>query len=255
MALHLQEISQTVAPGAHAVLLLDQAGWHVSAKLKVPDNITLVPLPPKSPELNPVENVWQFMRDNWLSSRIFRSYDDILDHCCGAWNKLIDQPWRIMSLGLPEGLQDRVRRLLSGRDSDLGRFGWCFFHVRPPHESRLAAALNRPCPSAAFNSRSRAASSGESGTEGGGGEPLFVISPISTKGSASLLLLGDLSAGTSETATDGRRAASAGPGRRSPERRPRAAAARLLAARKSGANSCPNTNSTGLRWRPSGVTR
>jgi transposase len=100
MALHLQEISQTVAPGAHAVLLLDQAGWHVSAKLKVPDNITLVPLPPKSPELNPVENVWQFMRDNWLSSRIFRSYDDILDHCCGAWNKLIDQPWRIMSLGL-----------------------------------------------------------------------------------------------------------------------------------------------------------
>ena len=80
MALHLAEISQTVTSGAHAVLLLDQAGWHLSAKLDIPDNITLLPLPPKSPELNPVENIWQYMRDNWLSNRIFRSYDDILEH-------------------------------------------------------------------------------------------------------------------------------------------------------------------------------
>ena len=50
--------------------------------------------------LNPVENVWQFMRDNWLSNRIFKSYDDVVDHCCFAWNKLADQPWRIMTLGL-----------------------------------------------------------------------------------------------------------------------------------------------------------
>jgi putative transposase len=54
---------------------------------------------PKSPELNPVENIWQFMRDNWLSNRVFKSYDDILDHCCFAWNKLIDMPWKIMSIG------------------------------------------------------------------------------------------------------------------------------------------------------------
>ena len=100
MALHLAEIAQAVAPGAHAVLLLDRAGWHVSTKLMVPDNITLVPLPPRSPELNPVENVWQFLRDNWLSNRVFRCYDDILDQCCHAWNRLTDQPWRIMSLGL-----------------------------------------------------------------------------------------------------------------------------------------------------------
>jgi transposase len=100
MSLHLAEISQAVAPGAQAVVLLDQAGWHVSAKLKVPANLTLVPLPPKSPELNPVENCWQFMRENWLSNRVFRSYDDILEHCCAAWNKLIDQPWHIMSIGL-----------------------------------------------------------------------------------------------------------------------------------------------------------
>jgi transposase len=67
MALHLEEISLAVASGSHAVLLLDQAGWHLSADLKVPDNITLLPLPPKCPELNPVENIWQFMRENWLS--------------------------------------------------------------------------------------------------------------------------------------------------------------------------------------------
>jgi transposase len=100
MNLHLQEISAAVAPGAHAVLLLDQAGWHGSRDLVVPDNITLLPLPPRSPELNPVENVWQFMRDNWLSNRIFSSYADILDHCRHAWNTLVDQPWRIMALGL-----------------------------------------------------------------------------------------------------------------------------------------------------------
>ena len=99
MALHLEEISLAVAPGAHAILLLDQAGWHVSKRLSIPDNITLLPLPPKSPELNPVENIWQFMRDNWLSNRVFKSYDDILDHCCFAWNKLIDMPWKIMSIG------------------------------------------------------------------------------------------------------------------------------------------------------------
>jgi hypothetical protein len=98
--MHLEEIAFHVAPGAHAVLLLDQAGWHGSAELVVPPNITLMPLPPRCPELNPVENVWQFMRDNWLSNRIFKSYDDIVDHCCFAWNKLVDQPWRIMSIGM-----------------------------------------------------------------------------------------------------------------------------------------------------------
>jgi transposase len=100
MNLHLAEIAVTVATGAHAVLLVDQAGWHMSAHLVIPSNITILALPPKSPELNSMENISQFMRDNWLSNRIFKSYDDIVDHCCEAWNKLIDQPWRIMSIGL-----------------------------------------------------------------------------------------------------------------------------------------------------------
>jgi transposase len=52
------------------------------------------------PELNPVENIWQYMRDNWLSNRIVKSYDDIVDQCCYAWNTLVDRPWKIMSIGL-----------------------------------------------------------------------------------------------------------------------------------------------------------
>ena len=63
----------------------------------------IVPLPAKCPELNPVENIWQFMRDNWLSNRIFTSYDHFVDHCCEVWSKLIDQPWRIMTIGRRNG--------------------------------------------------------------------------------------------------------------------------------------------------------
>ena len=102
MNLQLAEIATQVAPGRHCALLLDQAGWHLSKHLIVPPNITIVPLPAKCPELNPVENVWQFMRDNWLSNRLFASYDAILDHCCDAWNRLAEQPWRVMSIGLRE---------------------------------------------------------------------------------------------------------------------------------------------------------
>ena len=83
-----------------SVVLLDRAGLHLSKGLVVPENITLMPLPGKARELNPVENVWGFMRDNWLPNRVFTSYADILDHCCTAWNRLTDQLWRIMSIGL-----------------------------------------------------------------------------------------------------------------------------------------------------------
>lgn len=95
----MAEVSATVAPGRHA-LLLDRAGWHLSDQIEVPANITLLPLPPKCPELNVMENVWQFRRDKWLSNRVFTAYDDIVDHCCRAWNKLTAQPWHIMSIGL-----------------------------------------------------------------------------------------------------------------------------------------------------------
>ena len=100
IAAHLAEISGHVASRAHAALILDQAGWHASLALNVPSNITLLPLPPRCPELNPVENVWKFLRDHWLSNTIFASYEDTVDHCCHAWNRLTTQPDRITSLGM-----------------------------------------------------------------------------------------------------------------------------------------------------------
>jgi hypothetical protein len=76
MNLHLAEIAAQIAPGAHAAILVDQAGWHLSGGLKIPSNITLIPLPAKCPELNPQENIWQFMRDNWVPSRIVLKFAD-----------------------------------------------------------------------------------------------------------------------------------------------------------------------------------
>ncbi|MFK7942244.1 MAG: IS630 family transposase [Paracoccaceae bacterium] len=99
MAEHLKLISAEVAPGVHAMLIVDQSGWHISPKLEIPESITLVPLPHRSPELNPVENVWQFIRQNWLSNRVFKNYDEIVALCCESWNKLMEQPWRIRSIG------------------------------------------------------------------------------------------------------------------------------------------------------------
>jgi hypothetical protein len=99
MQTHLDEIGRAISTGAHAVLLLDQAGWHMTGKLKPPANVTLMALPPKSPELNPTENIWQYLRQTWLSNRVFESYDDICDACCEVWNKLIAETGRIASIG------------------------------------------------------------------------------------------------------------------------------------------------------------
>jgi len=99
MNLHLAEISKRVAPGAHGILTLDGAGWHQSGdRLKVPANISLLLLPPYSPELNPQENIWQYLRQNYLANRVFDTYEMIVDACCDAWNKLVAQSGRIASI-------------------------------------------------------------------------------------------------------------------------------------------------------------
>jgi hypothetical protein len=98
MEAHLAEISRRVTVGAHAVLVLDGAGWHTSPKLQVPDNVSLLLLPRYAPELNPVENVWEFLRSNFLSHRVWEDYDAIVDACCDAWNKLMRMPEQIASI-------------------------------------------------------------------------------------------------------------------------------------------------------------
>jgi len=86
MNAHLAKISRTVANGAHAVIVLDGAGWHGSTALRVPENITLLSLPPYAPELNPIKNVWAYLRSNRLAISVFETYDDIVARCCDAWN-------------------------------------------------------------------------------------------------------------------------------------------------------------------------
>jgi len=99
MQAHLDEISVNVAPGAQAAVIMDKAGWHTTEKLTLPDNVSIVLLPPPSPELNPQENIWQYMRQNWLSNRVFKDYNAIIDAASVAWNKLIALPDVITSIG------------------------------------------------------------------------------------------------------------------------------------------------------------
>jgi len=99
MNLHLAEVSRKVSPDAFGVILLDGAGWHqTGGRLVVPENLGLLHLPAYSPELNPVENIWQHLRQNFLSNRVFASYEAILDACCDAWNALMALPERIRSI-------------------------------------------------------------------------------------------------------------------------------------------------------------
>lgn len=98
MGLHLKEIAKAVAPGAHALLIVDDAGWHCAKALEVPDDITLLKLPPYATELNPIENVWAYLRANKLAISVFDSYEDILNKCQDARNFFVNDPDRITSI-------------------------------------------------------------------------------------------------------------------------------------------------------------
>jgi len=95
---HLKEISYHVPKGRHAVLVMDQAGWHKAKNLSIPENLSLLHLPPYSPELNPQEQVWQYLKNTYLSNRVFKSADAILEACCDAWKKFAEQPDLIHSM-------------------------------------------------------------------------------------------------------------------------------------------------------------
>ena len=99
MGVFLAELARAVPAGTHAALVLDGAGWHVSEDLTVPPNLTLIHPPPYSPELNPVERVWEYLRDRWLSYRVLASgYEAVVDAACAAWNALLAEPGRLRSL-------------------------------------------------------------------------------------------------------------------------------------------------------------
>ena len=98
MQLHLDGISKYGARKAHAVGLMGRAGWHGTGKRIVAKNLTIILLPSKSPELNPVENVWQSLRSNDLSNRIFKDDTAIVDTTGDACNAFMDKPRTITSI-------------------------------------------------------------------------------------------------------------------------------------------------------------
>lgn len=98
MSTFLAEFAKTIPDNTHAVMVLDGAGWHDARALNVPECVTLVPLPPYSPELNPVERLWLYLRERYLSHRLLADYDAVVDACCQAWNALTAETGRILSL-------------------------------------------------------------------------------------------------------------------------------------------------------------
>jgi hypothetical protein len=102
---HLIEISKCVSAGAIALLVVDGAGWHRSPKLVVPENIVLMKLPPYAPELNPAENIWEYLRGNALSHQVWETYEDIVDACCSAWNSLMRVPEIVRSIAVRDWAQ------------------------------------------------------------------------------------------------------------------------------------------------------
>jgi transposase len=95
---HLDLIAAAITAGKHAVLVVDRAAWHVTEKLLIPANLSLLPLPPYSPELNPVEQIWQQLRQSHWANRCFKNYDDIVEVCCQAWNAFASKPDAIRNL-------------------------------------------------------------------------------------------------------------------------------------------------------------
>jgi transposase len=98
MPLHLLESARRLASEGHSVVILDGAGYHGAGDLPVPENITLVPLPPYAPELNPIENVWEYLRGNRLAVTVFDSYDDIVEKASDAWRSFATDKERVASI-------------------------------------------------------------------------------------------------------------------------------------------------------------
>jgi hypothetical protein len=110
MSLHLAEISAQVAPGSVAVLICDGTGWgQTGGTLQLPANVVLLPLPLYAPELNPMENVWEYLRANKLAVGVWDNYDQIVDACVDAWNWFVNDPARIETIGTREWAKINVQ--------------------------------------------------------------------------------------------------------------------------------------------------
>jgi transposase len=98
MNIYLQQFSHELAENVHAVLVWDQAGFHKSKGLRIPESITIIPLPAYSPELNPMENLWLYFRSHYWANRAYDDYDDLSDAAIEAWQKAALDPEIIKSV-------------------------------------------------------------------------------------------------------------------------------------------------------------
>lgn len=94
----LEQFSKELPDDVHALMVLDRAGWHTAGALRVPDNITLVHLPPKSPELNPAENLWHHLRSHYWSNRLYKTWDDLKTAAIEAWRRVCLVPELVKSV-------------------------------------------------------------------------------------------------------------------------------------------------------------
>jgi transposase len=98
MQIYIDQLSAHINEDRHIALVIDNAGWHTSKQLELPKNITLIPLPPYSPELNPAEHIWEWMKHNYLSNMCFKNYDNIVDELSIAWNAFSNDIERVKSI-------------------------------------------------------------------------------------------------------------------------------------------------------------
>lgn len=108
MQAFLDRLAATLAEDEHVLLVLDRAGWHGANALVVPANITLAALPPRSPELNPVERLWLYLKERFLSHRLLEDYTAVVDAACAAWQRVTSEPGRIASLCSYPWIVERV---------------------------------------------------------------------------------------------------------------------------------------------------
>jgi len=107
MELYLREFSAQIRPERHVALIIDNAGWHTAKNMDIPDNITLIPLPPYAPELNSMEQVWEWVKSHHLSNSCYKDYDDIVEKSSLAWNEFANNPELVKSICNREWIKHR----------------------------------------------------------------------------------------------------------------------------------------------------
>lgn len=94
----LEQFGRELPTDVHAVMVLDRAGWHTATALAVPANVTLIYLPPKSPDLNPAENLWHYLRSHFWSNRLYKTWEDLKQAAIDGWRRVCLVPEKLRTV-------------------------------------------------------------------------------------------------------------------------------------------------------------